>query len=41
MSNGNSVTTWIDLLRGGNHEAAQRLWERYFGRLVTFARMQA
>jgi RNA polymerase sigma factor (sigma-70 family) len=38
MSGGQSVTTWIGLLRGGNHEAAQRLWERYFGRLVTFAR---
>jgi RNA polymerase sigma factor (sigma-70 family) len=38
MSSGQSVTTWIGLLRGGDHEAAQRLWERYFGRLVTFAR---
>jgi RNA polymerase sigma factor (sigma-70 family) len=38
MSNGNSVTTWIGLLRAGDHEAAERLWERYFGRLVTFAR---
>src|SRR5262245_45026673 len=38
VSNGNSVTTWIGMLRGGDHDAAQRLWERYFGRLVTFAR---
>jgi RNA polymerase sigma factor (sigma-70 family) len=38
MSSDQSVTTWIGLLRGGDHEAAQRLWERYFGRLVTFAR---
>jgi RNA polymerase sigma factor (sigma-70 family) len=38
VSSGHSVTTWIGQLRDGNHEAAQRLWERYFGRLVTFAR---
>jgi RNA polymerase sigma factor (sigma-70 family) len=38
VSNGQSVTTWIGLLRGGDHEAAERLWERYFQRLVTFAR---
>ncbi len=38
MSGGHSVTTWIGLLREGDGEAAQRLWERYFGRLVTFAR---
>ena len=29
-----SVTCWIDQLKGGDREAAQRLWERYFGRLV-------
>src|SRR4051794_7389980 len=33
-----SVTTWIGLLRGGEGEAAQHLWERYFARLVTVAR---
>jgi len=33
-----SVTTWIALLRGGDFAAAQPLWERYFTRLVTFAR---
>jgi RNA polymerase sigma factor (sigma-70 family) len=38
VSNGHSVTTWIGLLRSGDHEAAQRLWERYFGRLVEIAR---
>jgi RNA polymerase sigma factor (sigma-70 family) len=39
VSNGpSSVTTWIEQLRGGNHEAAERLWQRYFARLVTFAR---
>src|SRR5262245_52277436 len=38
MSNGHSVTTWIGRLRDGDHEAAERLWQRYFGRLVAFAR---
>src|SRR5262245_4840487 len=26
VSSGHSVTTWISLLREGDHEAAQRLW---------------
>ena len=34
MTAGESVTCWIDRLKGGDREAAQRLWERYFGRLV-------
>lgn len=34
----NSVTDWIHLLKQGDKEAAQPLWERYFGRLVTLAR---
>jgi RNA polymerase sigma factor (sigma-70 family) len=38
LSGDHSVTTWIGLLRDGDHEAAERLWERYFGRLVAFAR---
>jgi RNA polymerase sigma factor (sigma-70 family) len=33
-----SVTHWITELRGGDAEAAQRLWERYFHRLVGLAR---
>jgi DNA-directed RNA polymerase specialized sigma24 family protein len=33
-----SVTQWIDALRDGDRDAAQRLWERYFGRLVGLAR---
>jgi DNA-directed RNA polymerase specialized sigma24 family protein len=33
-----SVTTWVEQLRAGNHDAAQRLWERYFPRLVGLAR---
>ena len=34
MTAGESVTCWIDQLKGGDRQAAQRLWERYFGRLV-------
>ena len=34
LSAGESVTQWIVQLKGGDREAAQRLWERYFGRLV-------
>jgi DNA-directed RNA polymerase specialized sigma24 family protein len=33
-----SVTRWIDLLKTGDGEAAQKLWERYFERLVGLAR---
>jgi RNA polymerase sigma factor (sigma-70 family) len=40
MSTGNSVTTWIGKLRAGDADAAQRLWERYFERLVGFARVK-
>src|SRR5262245_32083335 len=29
-----SVTHWIDRLKAGDPEAAQKLWERYFRRLV-------
>jgi RNA polymerase sigma factor (sigma-70 family) len=38
MSAGESVTCWIDRLKGGDREAVQRLWERYYGRLVGEAR---
>jgi DNA-directed RNA polymerase specialized sigma24 family protein len=38
MSSADSVTTWIDQLRAGNAAAAQRLWDRYFPRLVGLAR---
>jgi DNA-directed RNA polymerase specialized sigma24 family protein len=38
MSSDESVTHWIDQLRDGDPAAAQRLWERYFGRLVGLAR---
>jgi RNA polymerase sigma factor (sigma-70 family) len=38
MSSGGSVTHWIGLLKAGDHQAAQALWERYFWQLVTLAR---
>jgi RNA polymerase sigma factor (sigma-70 family) len=33
-----TVTTWIHLLQAGETQAAQRLWERYFPRLLEVAR---
>jgi DNA-directed RNA polymerase specialized sigma24 family protein len=33
-----SVTGWVGQLKAGDPEAAQRLWERYFHRLVGLAR---
>lgn len=38
MSETASVTVWIQQLRGGNSQAAQKLWEGYFQRLVGLAR---
>jgi RNA polymerase sigma factor (sigma-70 family) len=32
-----SVTQWLGALRGGDPDAAQPLWERYFARLVRLA----
>src|SRR5690349_4606330 len=32
-----SVTRWIGSLKAGDADAAQRLWERYFGALVRLA----
>jgi hypothetical protein len=32
-----SVTQWLGALRGGDLQAAQPLWERYFARLVRLA----
>ncbi len=40
MSSDGSVTHWIDEIKGGNRDAAQGLWERYFARLVRLARLQ-
>jgi DNA-directed RNA polymerase specialized sigma24 family protein len=33
-----SVTGWIGGLKAGDHQAVERLWERYFERLVSLAR---
>jgi DNA-directed RNA polymerase specialized sigma24 family protein len=33
-----SITRLIGMLKGGDGEAAQRLWEAYFGRLTALAR---
>jgi DNA-directed RNA polymerase specialized sigma24 family protein len=35
---GRSVTCWIDSLKAGDAEAAQKLWQRYFEALVRLAR---
>jgi DNA-directed RNA polymerase specialized sigma24 family protein len=35
-----SVTGWLDLAQAGATEAAQPLWQRYFGRLVSLARVK-
>jgi DNA-directed RNA polymerase specialized sigma24 family protein len=37
MSNGEPITTWVRQLQAGNVDAAQKLWEGYFGRLVRLA----
>jgi DNA-directed RNA polymerase specialized sigma24 family protein len=38
MSSSGSVTFWIDRLKAGDHLAAQKLWECYFGQMVRLAR---
>src|SRR6516165_9840548 len=40
MSPGGSVTQWLGQAQAGDPAAAQQLWERYFGRLVAFARVK-
>jgi DNA-directed RNA polymerase specialized sigma24 family protein len=37
MSSGGSVTHWLRELQAGNQLAAQKLWEKYFHRLVALA----
>ena len=32
-----SITRWFSDLRAGEDEAARRLWDRYFDRLVSLA----
>jgi RNA polymerase sigma factor (sigma-70 family) len=38
MTSDDSVSQWLGQLRDGDQEAAQKLWERYFPRLVALAR---
>jgi len=40
MTSEGSVTRWIERLQEGDPEAAQKLWERYFHRLVGLARVK-
>lgn len=40
MAPDESVSHWLSLLQGGDAAAAQRLWERYFHRLVVLARVK-
>ena len=38
MSSDGTVTFWIGQLKAGDEQAAQKLWEGYFGQLVNLAR---
>jgi len=38
MASSDSITSWLSKLREGDPEAAQRIWNRYFTRLVILAR---
>jgi RNA polymerase sigma factor (sigma-70 family) len=38
MTSEGSISRWIDPLKGGNPDAAQQIWDRYFQRLVWLAR---
>jgi RNA polymerase sigma factor (sigma-70 family) len=38
MAPSDAITPWLSLLRDGHPEAAQRIWDRYFRRLVSLAR---
>jgi len=41
MDSRGSVSRWLEQLKGGQPEALQPLWERYFHRLVGLARTKA
>jgi DNA-directed RNA polymerase specialized sigma24 family protein len=38
MSSSESVTVWLEAMKAGDAQAAQRLWEGYFAQLVLLAR---
>lgn len=38
MSDAESTETWLGRLREGDHQAAQKLWERYYAHLIRVAR---
>jgi len=38
MNSQESVSVWLDQLRGGNEQAAEQLWRRYFDRVAALAR---
>src|SRR6476620_6143759 len=40
MSTNDGLTTWLDELKQGKPQAAQRLWEAYFERLTRLARLK-
>jgi DNA-directed RNA polymerase specialized sigma24 family protein len=40
MSSEDSVSQWLAQLKDGDGQAAQKLWERYFRRLVGLARLK-
>jgi DNA-directed RNA polymerase specialized sigma24 family protein len=40
MPSKGSVTGWLGQAQAGDAEAAQQLWQRYFGRLVALARVK-
>jgi DNA-directed RNA polymerase specialized sigma24 family protein len=40
MTTEGSVTCWVSRLQAGDDSAAQKLWERYFPRLVALARLK-
>ena len=40
MAGGDSVSQWIHNLKGGDRQAAQLLWERYFQQLANLARQK-
>jgi DNA-directed RNA polymerase specialized sigma24 family protein len=40
MTSTGQVTRWIGQLKGGDHAAAQKLWEAYFQKMVELARLK-